>query len=71
MCAEPCTCVYVAPTYGMAGRVFWDTQRVSDGLPYRDIFPEQLVVEENENEMRMVVRNAQGACTGRRSSEGR
>jgi hypothetical protein len=61
----------VAPTYGMAGRVFWDAQRVSDGLRTGTSFPNQLVVEENENEMRKVIRNAQGACTGRRSSEGR
>jgi hypothetical protein len=42
---------------------FWDAQRVSDGLRYRDIVPETVVAEKNENEMRLVLRNAQGACT--------
>jgi phage terminase large subunit len=59
MWLEPCTVVYVAPTYGVARRVFWDARRVSDGLPYRSVFPEQLVEEPNENEMTLSMRCAE------------
>jgi hypothetical protein len=59
MWLESCTCVYVAPTYGVARRVFWDAQRVTDGQPYRSLFPRELVVEPNEAEMSLSMRCAE------------
>jgi len=65
MWQEPCLVVYVAPTYGMARRVFWDAQRVTDGRAYRSIFPEPLIAESNENEMSLVLRSSQAGLTSR------
>lgn len=62
---EPCLAVYCAPTYGVARRVLWDAQRASDGKPYLDLIPRELVLERNEAEMSLVMRTRHAGQTSR------
>jgi len=52
---SPGVYAYVLPTFSMARQIVWDGVRASDGLPYLDIIPSQLILEKNEAEMSLTL----------------
>jgi phage terminase large subunit len=56
---EPGAYLYAAPTRQMAENIAWHGVRASDGRPYLDIVPPQLVRDRNEAELSLVLATRQ------------